>query len=88
VHGFVGPVGACSCLSAFVMVSCSGPVVSFAEFPDCLRSVGSDALQWRWSLRADKSASGRQTARRATADTRVLVKRKRNLPKFRDKSSG
>jgi hypothetical protein len=37
VHGFVGPVGACSCLYACVMVSFSGPVVSFAEFPDCLK---------------------------------------------------
>jgi hypothetical protein len=37
VRGFVGSVGSCSCLSACVMVSCSGPVVSFAEFPDCLK---------------------------------------------------
>ena len=43
MRGFVGPVGACSCLPAFVMVSCSGSAVSFAEFPECLRSVGSGA---------------------------------------------
>ena len=43
VRGFAGPVAACSCLSAFIVVSCSGPEVSFAEFPDCLRSVGSGA---------------------------------------------
>jgi hypothetical protein len=41
VRGFAGIVGACSSLSAFVVVSCSGPAVTFAEFPDCLRSVGS-----------------------------------------------
>jgi len=43
VRGFAGLVRACSCLSAFVVVSSSGPAVSFAEFPDCLRSVGSGA---------------------------------------------
>ena len=43
VRGFAGPVAACSCLSAFVVVSCSGPTVSFVEFPECLRSVGSGA---------------------------------------------
>jgi len=43
VRGFVGAVGACSSSSAFVMVSCCGPAVSFTEFPDCLRSVGSGA---------------------------------------------
>ena len=43
MRGFVGAVGACSCLSAFFMVSCCGSAVSFAEFPECLRSVGSGA---------------------------------------------
>jgi len=39
VRGFVGPFGACSCLSAFIMVSSPGQAVSFAEFPECLRSL-------------------------------------------------
>jgi len=43
VRGFAGREGGCSCLSASVMVSCFGPAVSFAEFPKCLRNVGSGA---------------------------------------------
>ena len=46
MRSFVGPFGACSCLSAFVMVSCSGQAVSFAEFPDCLRSLGPGAQMY------------------------------------------